>query len=273
MVVTKDPVAHAVGPTSLRMSQGEASMKVRYAAAVLAAAALVAGCTSTGQPAAQPAATADVGSANGTPAVPTPHRHHLAAAHRHTCGTAPLWRHIYHPDRLRLLARCMTVRGRVTELRWEPDGDLHILLATRSGLVNAANNSYEHGDLVLEEICQGTVTQADAVAACRGVPRNLTVPSVGDRVTVSGSYVLDADHGWMEIHPVTSLTITGTAPIAAPPPTSAPAPSGCYPKTSSGNCYEPGEFCPHADAGMTGVAGDGKTITCKLVGGYYRWED
>jgi hypothetical protein len=28
-----------------------------------------------------------------------------------------------------------------------------------------------------------------------------------------------------------------------------------------------------ASAGMTGVAGDGKIITCELIGGYYRWED
>ena len=49
--------------------------------------------------------------------------------------------------------------------------------------------------------------------------------------------------------------------------------SGCYPKAPSGNCYEPGEFCPEADAGMTGVAGDGKAITCELVSGRYHWED
>ena len=49
--------------------------------------------------------------------------------------------------------------------------------------------------------------------------------------------------------------------------------SGCYPKAPSGNCYEPGQFCPEADAGMTGVAGDGKAITCELVSGRYHWED
>jgi hypothetical protein len=246
--------------------------------AALAGVLTAAGCSSAGQPAAQPVAqpaTSLASLASPAGAIPAHqhHRHHyhhhLAAARLSACGTA-LWRHIYHPDRLRLVRKCMTVRGRVTELRWEPDGDLHILLATRPGLVNAVNDEYEHGDLVLEEICQGSVTQPDAVAACQGVPHNLTVPSVGDRVTVSGSYVLDADHGWMEIHPVTSLTITGAAPPSSAPP---PAPAGCHPTTSSGNCYEPGEFCPHADAGMTGVAGDGKTITCELVGGYYRWED
>ena len=35
----------------------------------------------------------------------------------------------------------------------------------RHGLVNADNDKFEHGDLVLEEICQGSITQADAVAA------------------------------------------------------------------------------------------------------------
>jgi hypothetical protein len=115
------------------------------------------------------------------------------------------------------------VHGTVKELAWEPDGDLHIRLATRPALVNA-NDQYEHGDLVLEEICQGSITQADAVAACRGVPHNLTVPSVGDKVTVTGSYVLDQDHGWMEIHPVTSLTITGH--VAAPPPSQAAPDAG-----------------------------------------------
>jgi len=56
--------------------------------------------------------------------------------------------------------------------------------------------------------------------------------------------------------------------VTTPPP--AP-PTGCYPKTSSGNCYEPGEFCPEADAGMTGIAGDGERITCVLESGRYHW--
>ena len=46
---------------------------------------------------------------------------------------------------------------------------------------------------------------------------------------------------------------------------------GCFPKTSSGNCYEPGGFCPHADAGMSGIAGDGEAIICEDNNGL-RWE-
>src|SRR5215831_11266501 len=63
-------------------------------------------------------------------------------------------------------------------------------------------------------------------------------------------------------------------PPPAPPttaPAPPPAPSGCYPQTSSGHCYEPGEFCPHADAGMRGIAGDGEAIICEDNNGL-RWE-
>ena len=64
------------------------------------------------------------------------------------------------------------------------------------------------------------------------------------------------------------------APTTAPaaPPTTAPAASACSPLTSGGNCYEPGEFCAAKDHGVTGIAGDGKSITCEDVDGW-RWED
>jgi hypothetical protein len=77
----------------------------------------------------------------------------------------------------------------------------------------------------------------------------------------------------------TSFTPRQKPPPPPPPPpspapapsTSAAAPSGCHPTASSGNCYEPGEFCPHADAGMSGIAGDGKAIICENNDGL-RWE-
>lgn len=75
--------------------------------------------------------------------------------------------------------------------------------------------------------------------------------------------------------------VGGSAPsstrAAAPtsPPvarTSAPAaPAGCHPRTDAGHCYEPGERCRTSDAGVTGVAGDGKAIRCEENDGL-RWE-
>jgi hypothetical protein len=74
---------------------------------------------------------------------------------------------------------------------------------------------------------------------------------------------------------------TAPAAAAAPPPATAPAvvpsssaaaaPAGCHPLTNGGNCYEPGEYCRAADHEASGIAGDGKAITCEDNDGW-RWE-
>jgi len=68
--------------------------------------------------------------------------------------------------------------------------------------------------------------------------------------------------------PATSKAVTPqtTAPAAAPT-----TPSGCYPLTNGGNCYEPGEYCRNSDHGVSGVAGDGERIICEDNDGW-RWE-
>jgi hypothetical protein len=58
-----------------------------------------------------------------------------------------------------------------------------------------------------------------------------------------------------------------SSPAAAPPPTA----TSCYPRSDSGTCYRPGEFCRTSDHGMTGVAGDGEKIVCEDNDGW-RWE-
>jgi hypothetical protein len=65
-------------------------------------------------------------------------------------------------------------------------------------------------------------------------------------------------------------TTTTTMYVPPPPPTTA-APASCHPLSDGGNCYEPGEYCRDSDHGVTGVAGDGETITCEDNNGY-RWE-
>ena len=37
----------------------------------------------------------------------------------------------------------------------------------------------------------------------------------------------------------------------------------CYPLSDEGTCYEPGEYCRDSDQGITGIAGDGKSIICE----------
>lgn len=90
--------------------------------------------------------------------------------------------------------------------------------------------------------------------------------------------------------PTVKVTITRSAPTRtvtmtvsplppaqpASPPSSAVAGGGaaggsCHPLSNEGTCYEPGEFCRKSDHGVTGVAGDGKTIICEDNDGW-RWE-
>jgi hypothetical protein len=61
-----------------------------------------------------------------------------------------------------------------------------------------------------------------------------------------------------------------TAPAAAPTQ-AAPTPAGCHPLSNEGTCYKPGEYCRADDHGTSGVAGDGKAITCEDNDGW-RWE-
>jgi hypothetical protein len=72
-----------------------------------------------------------------------------------------------------------------------------------------------------------------------------------------------------------SVPSASAAPLAPAVPLAASTPAAtalaCHPLTSGGKCYEPGEFCPAADHGARGVAGDGKAITCRDNGGW-RWE-
>jgi len=103
---------------------------------------------------------------------------------------------------------CISVTGTVEETRKEADGDVHILFRLDQqfeSLLNEKNISRQHGDLILEPICQGKVRQADAVEGCSTYDGPYFEPEIGQRYLVTGAYVHDADHGWNELHPVTSM--------------------------------------------------------------------
>lgn len=203
---------------------------------------------------------------------------------------------VYHPDRLRVIRPCITVSGTVMSVRHEDDGDYHFDLNVDSPYMNmltAQNTSQQHGWLVVE------IVPADEPGCTPGKPSkpptgtydygictgaNEVAPSVGTHVYVTGPYVLDEDHGgWAEVHPAWAIsdsraipptTVTAAPAPTSPPPTTTPptvTPAGCYPRTSSGNCYEAGEYCPTADHGMAGIAGNGERITCIDNNGW-RWE-
>jgi hypothetical protein len=121
-----------------------------------------------------------------------------------------LWNHVYNPTRLQVVAPCKSVLGVIESKRVEKDGDYHIRVKLDppfSNLINSANMKNQFGDLVVEPICVNRVTQADAISACQNFHQNISIPPISSHVNITGSYVLDKEHGnWAEIHPVTSIT-------------------------------------------------------------------
>ncbi len=120
-----------------------------------------------------------------------------------------LWEHVYHPQRLNIIQLCTQVTGIIEHISTEKDGDYHIRLALDpeyDSMINQANAEQQHGDMVLEPICQNPVEQQDAISSCQGFSDIINIPPVGTHVRVTGSYVLDLEHSsWAEIHPVTAI--------------------------------------------------------------------
>jgi hypothetical protein len=144
-------------------------------------------------------------------------------------------RYVYHPARLKIVAACVRVTGVVAEVLTEADGDLHILLdldAAFAHLLTPANQGVERGDLVVEPICVGSVSQADAIGACDADPDPMTsLPRVGDYVWMEGRYVLDLEHNsWVELHPLYRWGLQPGTPLSAPSNTPIGTPAaGCDP--------------------------------------------
>jgi hypothetical protein len=138
------------------------------------------------------------------------------------CASAPLepaagcdpslWKHIYHSYRLEILNPCIQATGTVDAIRREADGDLHVLVHLDAGqaLTNEVNDQDQHGGLVVEPVCVHPPTQTDAKPSCEGFVDHsgMTGIRVGDHVAVLGAWVLDHEHGWNEIHPVTRIWLT-----------------------------------------------------------------
>jgi hypothetical protein len=123
-----------------------------------------------------------------------------------TCDQG-LWNHFYNKSRLAVSRGCITVTGTVVSKEVMKDGDLHIQLKLDPGqarLLNSANYRKQGGNLVVELICVGDTEQAK----CQNYHQDtVAAPAVGARVKVFGVHVRDKNHGWKELHPVTSITV------------------------------------------------------------------
>jgi hypothetical protein len=64
---------------------------------------------------------------------------------------------------------------------------------------------------------------------------------------------------------------TTTATVSSSSVTTSAPTQSCTPLSDENTCYEPGEYCRDSDQGTSGIAGDGKSITCEDNDGW-RWE-
>jgi hypothetical protein len=119
-----------------------------------------------------------------------------------------LWKHVYQNERLHVIEPCTAVQGVVSSLYRESDGDLHVSLnPDQKSVLNLFNLAHGHGKLVAEVICEHAPTDNSAAAACEGFRQQIAIPSVGQRVRITGAYVTDGEYGWTEVHPVTRIEV------------------------------------------------------------------
>lgn len=123
------------------------------------------------------------------------------------CASVPP---VYHPQRLQLLEPCVLYRGVVIANLREPDGDSHLWIAPDPDyerFLNLANVYHGRKALVAEIVPACTRAPADEASVARCPRSMLSPPASGSHVEITGPWVLDTHHHWLEIHPVASIKI------------------------------------------------------------------
>ena len=148
--------------------------------------------------------------------------------------------------------------------------------------------SAEHQSQIQSANFSGSVTAASGTAATITVDSLTTTDGLYGCRTWSGSYQLIRVGGRWQIarasispSPCQDTGTTGntgntgytgnTGITGNTGNTGNTGSGGCSPMTDAGGCYEPGEYCRDTDHGISGVAGDGESITCEDNNGW-RWE-
>ena len=125
-----------------------------------------------------------------------------------TCAPTDQDRYVYDPTRLDVVRACVHVSGVVDTVESDVDGDvvIHLRLdAAYRDLLRPANDSEEHGDLVVEAVCVGQPVQPNAVLLCDADPAPYAgpLPQPGQHLWLEGRYVFDGHHeGHAELHPL-----------------------------------------------------------------------
>src|SRR5207249_11690449 len=134
-------------------------------------------------------------------------------------------RGVYHSYRLHVLGTCRRYEGTVIAVRHEADGDFHVVVrpsAGYAGFLDPTNVAAQDGGIVAE-IMPG---------------QRLRAPYVGAHVVVIGTWALDTNHGWNEIHPIWAMGVGSKLVKALPPITPR------YQPTDTGGALHPGASPP-----------------------------
>lgn len=154
---------------------------------------------------------------------------------------------VYHTYRFTLLSACRSASGVVESIRHESDHDYHLDLKLDSkyqGLLAPGNFKYQHGFLVVEIIPMDEPY--------------IPVPSVGQRVTVTGAWVDDTDHGWNEIHP--AWIVNGEGQLAF-------SKASAQASVITGICGNGDKDCPAAATTVTNPGGNSSTSSTSSASG------
>jgi hypothetical protein len=134
-----------------------------------------------------------------------------AAAASDGCRDGDPLENVRDPERLKVLRRCVTATGVVHFAQTEKDGDVHISLRLdrkHRYLLNDGNRRKHHGTLVVEIVPadQPGCRKGERVRYGRCTGADVRTPKRGERISVTGPWVLDKPHGWNEIHPAWRIT-------------------------------------------------------------------
>ncbi|MBI4317767.1 MAG: hypothetical protein HY675_04695 [Chloroflexi bacterium] len=118
------------------------------------------------------------------------------------CRAGDVLEGVHHPARIKVIDRCVTVRGTVAIVRDHEDGDWDI------GLVPDPPD--------LDLLGRGNLTKLGGLLVVEVIPMDQPTvkrPRAGSRIAVTGAYVVDTPNGWREIHPAWQIEELTPSPI------------------------------------------------------------
>jgi hypothetical protein len=139
----------------------------------------------------------------------------------------------------------------------------------RVGNLNETSSKIATGAHVIDAV---TMLQRLSPALLKDLSRPVAIPAApAASAAPAPAATTAAPSTEPAVAPSTAPAVAPSTAPAAAPTQAATTPAGCYPISDEGTCYEPGEYCRDDDHGTSGVAGDGKAITCEDNDGW-RWE-